>query len=261
GAPHVKAVRGVSDFGASFVYVVFEDGTDIYWARSRTMEYLSAALSRLPQGVKTELGPDATGLGWVYQYALVDESGTHSLADIRSYQDWYLRYHLKSVRGVADVASVGGYVRQYQVNIDPNRLRARGIPLAKVVEAVRGGNDEAGGRLIEVSGTEYMVPGRADPDQGHRPGGGRPRHPPRHRRSRRPRRSGLGHRHHAPRRERARGDRARAREAGGGEGRTAARHQGRPDLRPGRADPALGRQPEVDAPRDHGHRRPGDHAV
>jgi len=160
GAPHVKAVRGVSDFGASFVYVVFEDGTDIYWARSRTMEYLSAALSRLPQGVKTELGPDATGLGWVYQYALVDESGTHSLADIRSYQDWYLRYHLKSVRGVADVASVGGYVRQYQVNIDPNRLRARGIPLAKVVEAVRGGNDEAGGRLIEVSGTEYMVRGR-----------------------------------------------------------------------------------------------------
>jgi len=160
GAPHVKAVRGVSDFGASFVYVVFEDGTDIYWARSRTMEYLSAALSRLPQGVKTELGPDATGLGWVYQYALVDESGTHSLADIRSYQDWYLRYHLKSVRGVADVASVGGYVRQYQVNIDPNRLRARGIPLAKVVEAVRGGNDEAGGRLIEVSGAEYMVRGR-----------------------------------------------------------------------------------------------------
>jgi Cu(I)/Ag(I) efflux system membrane protein CusA/SilA len=160
GAPHVKAVRGISDFGASFVYVVFEDGTDIYWARSRTMEYLSAALSRLPQGVKTELGPDATGLGWVYQYALVDESGTHSLADMRSYQDWYLRSHLKSVKGVADVASVGGYVRQYQVNIDPNRLRARGIPLASVVDAVRGGNDDAGGRLIEVSGTEYMVRGR-----------------------------------------------------------------------------------------------------
>ena len=160
GAPHVKAVRGISDFGASFVYVVFEDGTDIYWARSRTMEYLSAALSRLPQGVKTELGPDATGLGWVYQYALVDESGTHSLADMRSYQDWYLRAHLKSVKGVADVASVGGYVRQYQVNIDPNRLRARGIPLASVVDAVRGGNDDAGGRLIEVSGTEYMVRGR-----------------------------------------------------------------------------------------------------
>jgi Cu(I)/Ag(I) efflux system membrane protein CusA/SilA len=160
GAPHVKAVRGVSDFGASFVYVVFEDGTDIYWARSRTLEYLSAALSRLPQGVRTELGPDATGLGWVYQYAVVDESGTHSPADLRSYQDWYLRSHLKSVRGVAEVASVGGYVRQYQIAIDPNRLRARGIPLARVVDAVRGGNDEAGGRLIEVSGTEYMVRGR-----------------------------------------------------------------------------------------------------
>ena len=160
GAPHVKAVRGVSDFGASFVYVVFEDGTDIYWARSRTLEYLSAALSRLPQGVRTELGPDATGLGWIYQYALVDESGTHSLADLRSYQDWYLRSHLKSVRGVAEVASVGGYVRQYQITIDPNRLRARGIPLASVVDAVRRGNDETGGRLIEVSGTEFMVRGR-----------------------------------------------------------------------------------------------------
>jgi copper/silver efflux system protein len=160
GAPHVKAVRGFSDFGVSYVYVVFDDGTDIYWARSRTMEYLSAALSRLPQGVKTELGPDATGLGWVYQYVLVDETGTRSLADMRSYQDWYLRSHLKSVRGVADVASVGGYVRQYQVNIDPNRLRARGLPLSRVVEAVKGGNDDAGGRLIEVSGTEYMVRGR-----------------------------------------------------------------------------------------------------
>jgi len=160
GAPHVKAVRGFSDFGASYVYVVFDDGTDIYWARSRTMEYLSAALSRLPQGVRTELGPDASGLGWVYQYALVDESGTHSLADMRSYQDWYLRSHLKSVRGVADVASVGGYVRQYQVNIDPNRLRAYGLPIARVVDAVRGGNNEAGGRLIDVSGAEYMVRGR-----------------------------------------------------------------------------------------------------
>jgi Cu(I)/Ag(I) efflux system membrane protein CusA/SilA len=160
GAPKVKAVRGFSDFGASYVYVIFEDDTDIYWARSRTTEYLSAALSRLPQGVRTELGPDANGLGWVYQYALVDESGTHSLADLRSYQDWYLRYYLKSVRGVADVASVGGYVRQYQVSVDPNRLRAYGVPIAKVVEAVRGGNSEAGGRLIEVSGTEYMVRGR-----------------------------------------------------------------------------------------------------
>jgi len=124
GAPRVKAVRGISDFGASYIYVVFDDGADMYWARSRTLEYLSPVLSRLPQGVKTELGPDATGLGWIYQYVIVDKSGTHSLADLRSVQDWYLRYHLKSVRGVADVASLGGYVRQYQVNVDPNRLRA-----------------------------------------------------------------------------------------------------------------------------------------
>jgi len=160
GAPKVKAVRGFSDFGASYVYVVFEDGTDVYWARSRTMEYLSPALSRLPQGVKTELGPDATGLGWVYQYALIDESGTQSLADLRSYQDWYLRYHLKSVHGVADVASLGGYTRQYQVNVDPTRLRAYGLSIGRVADAVRGGNTEVGGRLIDFGGTEYMVRGR-----------------------------------------------------------------------------------------------------
>ena len=160
GAPRVKAVRGFSDFGASYVYVVFEDGTDIYWARSRTMEYLAAAMSRLPQGVKTELGPDATGLGWVYQYVLVDESGSHSLADLRSYQDWYLRYYLKSVRGVSDVASIGGFVRQYQVNVDPNRLRAYNLPIKRVVDAVREGNSDAGGRLIDFAGTEYMVRGR-----------------------------------------------------------------------------------------------------
>ena len=160
GAPRVKAVRGFSDFGASYVYVVFEDGTDIYWARSRTMEYLAAAMSRLPQGVKTEVGPDATGLGWVYQYVLVDESGSHSLADLRSYQDWYLRYYLKSVRGVSDVASIGGFVRQYQVNVDPNRLRAYNLPIKRVVDAVREGNSDAGGRLIDFAGTEYMVRGR-----------------------------------------------------------------------------------------------------
>src|SRR5512133_1128057 len=111
GAPHVKAVRGFSDFGYSYVYIIFDEGTDIYWARSRTLEYLSSVLPRLPQGVKTELGPDATGLGWVFQYVLVDRSGTHSLADLRSYQDWHLRYFLKSVPGVADVAPLGGYVR------------------------------------------------------------------------------------------------------------------------------------------------------
>ncbi len=160
GAPGVRAVRGISDFGYSFVYVVFEDGTDLYWARSRTLEYLSSVLPSLPDGVKTELGPDALGLGWVFQYALVDESGKRSLADLRSLQDWYLRYHLKAVPGVAEVAAVGGYVRQYQVNVDPNRLRAYGIPIQRVVEAVRGGNVEVGGRLIEFGGTEYMVRGR-----------------------------------------------------------------------------------------------------
>jgi copper/silver efflux system protein len=160
GAPRVKTVRGISDFGYSYVYVIFEDGTDLYWARSRTLEYLSAVLPRLPEGVKTELGPDATGLGWVFQYVLADNSGTHSLADLRSYQDWNLRYHLKSVPGVAEVAPVGGFTRQYQVNVDPNRLRAYGISIGQVVEAVRAGNVEAGGRLLEFGGSEYMIRGR-----------------------------------------------------------------------------------------------------
>ena len=160
GAPKVKTVRGVSDFGYSYVYVVFEDGTDLYWARSRTLEYLSGVLSQLPEGVKVELGPDATSLGWVYQYALVDTSKKHSLADLRSYQDWNLRYHLKAVPGVAEVAPVGGYTRQYQVNLDPNRLEAYGIPIRRVVEAVREGNNEVGGRLLEFGGTEYMIRGR-----------------------------------------------------------------------------------------------------
>ena len=160
GAPKVKTVRGFSDFGYSYVYVVFEDGTDLYWARSRIMEYLSSVLPRLPEGVKTELGPDATALGWIYQYALVDTSGKHSLADLRSYQDWYLGYYLRSVPGVAEVAPIGGYTRQYQVNLDPNRLRAYGIPVSRVVEAVRSGNTESSGRLLEFGGTEYMVRGR-----------------------------------------------------------------------------------------------------
>src|SRR5919198_624399 len=160
GAPKVKAVRGFSDFGYSYVYAIFEDGTDIYWARSRTMEYLSSVLPTLPQGVKTEIGPDATALGWIFQYVLVDTSGEHSLADLRSYQDWYLRYYLKSVPGVAEVAPLGGFGQQYQVNLDPNRLRAYGIPISRVVEAVRGGNGDVGGRLLEFGGAEYMVRGR-----------------------------------------------------------------------------------------------------
>jgi len=160
GAPRVKAVRGFSDFGFSFVYVIFQDDTDIYWARSRTLEYLSSVIPRLPKGVQTELGPDATGLGWVFQYALVDDSGTHSLAELRSLQDWYIRYYLKAVPGVAEVATVGGFVQQYQVNVDPNRLQAYDISINRVVEAVKSGNAEVGGRLIEFGGTEYMVRGK-----------------------------------------------------------------------------------------------------
>ncbi len=160
GASKVKDIRGFSDFGYSYVYIIFEEGTDIYWARSRTLEYLSSVLPRLPQGVTTELGPDATGIGWVFQYALVDQSGTHSLAELRSLQDWFLRYQLRAVPGVAEVAPLGGFVRQYQVNVDPNRLQAYNIPIMKVAEAVRGGNNDVGGRLVEFSGAEYMVRGR-----------------------------------------------------------------------------------------------------
>ncbi len=160
GAPKVKDVRGFSDFGYSYVYIIFDEGTDIYWARSRTLEYLSSVLPRLPQGVKTELGPDATGIGWVFQYALIDTTGKQSLADLRSYQDWYLRYYLKSVPGVAEVAPLGGFVRQYQVNVDPNKLQAYNIPIGKVVDAVRSGNNDVGGRLVEFTGAEYMVRGR-----------------------------------------------------------------------------------------------------
>jgi Cu(I)/Ag(I) efflux system membrane protein CusA/SilA len=159
GAPKVKDVRGFSDFGYSYVYIIFEDGTDLYWARSRTLEYLSKILPRLPQGVTTELGPDATGVGWVFQYALVDTGG-HDLAQLRTVEDWYLRYHLQSVAGVAEVAPLGGFVRQYQVNVDPNRLAAYGVPISKVVAAVRGGNNDVGGRLVELTGREYMVRGR-----------------------------------------------------------------------------------------------------
>jgi Cu(I)/Ag(I) efflux system membrane protein CusA/SilA len=153
-------VRGFSDFGYSYVYVIFEDGTDIYWARSRIQEVLSSVLPSLPPGVRSELGPDATALGWVFQYALVDESGTQGLGELRAYQDWYLRYNLKSVAGVAEVASFGGFGKQYQVNVDPNRLQAFGIPIGKVAEAVRAGNTETGGRLIEIGGAEVMVRGR-----------------------------------------------------------------------------------------------------
>ncbi len=160
GAPKIKAVRGFSDFGFSFVYVIFQDGTDIYWARSRTLEYLSKITPRLPEGVRVELGPDATGVGWVFQYALVDETGQHSLAELRTFQDWYLRYQIQSIPGVAEVAPIGGFVRQYQVNVEPNKLLAYNIPIMDVVEAIRKGNNDVGGRLLEFSGAEYMVRAR-----------------------------------------------------------------------------------------------------
>jgi copper/silver efflux system protein len=160
GAPKVKAIRGFSDFGYSYVYIIFEDGTDIYWARSRTLEYLSKITPLLPEGVRTELGPDATAIGWVFQYALVDTTGKHNLAELRTYQDWYLRYYLQSVPGVAEVAPIGGFVRQYQVLMDPNRLAGYGISFDMVMEAIRKNNNDVGGRLVEFSQREYMVRGR-----------------------------------------------------------------------------------------------------
>ena len=160
GTPKVKAIRGFSDFGFSYVYVIFQDGTDIYWARSRVLEYLSKIQPLLPPGVRTEMGPDATGVGWVYQYALVDRTGQHDLGELRSFQDWYLRYWLQSVPGVAEVAAIGGFQKQYQITLDPEALVAYRIPVQRVVEAVRGGNDDVGGRLVELGGAEYMVRGR-----------------------------------------------------------------------------------------------------
>lgn len=160
GAPRVKYVRGASDFGFSYVYVIFQDGTDIYWARSRVLEYMSKIAGKLPENVNPILGPDATGVGWVFQYALVDETGKHDLAELRSYQDWYLRYQLQAVPGVAEVASVGGFIKQYQVNVDPNKLLAYHIPFNSLTQAIRMSNNDVGGRSIEMSEREYMVRGR-----------------------------------------------------------------------------------------------------
>lgn len=155
--PDTRVVRGYSFFGLSFVYIIFEDGVDMYWARSRVLEYLNYVAGRLPEGVTPTLGPDATGVGWVYQYALVDRSGRHDLAGLRSIQDWYLRYPLQTVPGVAEVASIGGFVRQYQVEVDPSALLRYGIPLQKVRSAIQRSNDDVGGRLVELAETEYMV--------------------------------------------------------------------------------------------------------
>ena len=159
-APKVKFVRGESMFGRSFVYIIFQDGTDIYWARSRVIEYLNSVRGSLPEGVNPVIGPDATAVGWVYEYALVDDSGKQNLAELRSLQDWHLRYALESVKGVAEVASVGGFVKQYQVDLDPNKLVAYNIPIGEVVNAIRMSNADVGGKIFEASATEYFVRGR-----------------------------------------------------------------------------------------------------
>ena len=159
-APGVSAVRGQSMFGTSLVYIIFKDGTDIYWARSRVLEYLNEVSGKLPEGVTPTLGPDATGVGWVFQYALTDETGKSDLSELRTLQDWYLRYWLEAVPGVAEVASVGGFVKQYQVEIDPNKLLAYGIPVNDIIEAVRKSNNDVGGRVVELASTEYFVRGR-----------------------------------------------------------------------------------------------------
>ncbi|MHB1541085.1 MAG: efflux RND transporter permease subunit [Steroidobacteraceae bacterium] len=158
-APRVKAVRAQTMFGDSYVFVVFKDGTNLYWARSRVLEYLQQIEGRLPPGVHPEMGPDATAAGWVYEYALVDHTHRYSLADLRTLQDWYLRYQLETVPGVAEVASIGGFVRQYQVNLDPDKLRAYDIPLSTVIERIRASTNEVGGGVLELSGAEYMVRG------------------------------------------------------------------------------------------------------
>src|SRR5438477_5808980 len=158
-APQVKAVRAQTMFNDSYVFVVFEDGTDIYWARSRVIEYLQQIQGRLPADVHPMIGPDATGAGWVYEYALVDHTHKYSLADLRSLQDWRLRYQLETVPGVAEVASIGGFVRQYQIQLDPNKLLAYGIPLSTVIDRVKSSTNEVGGRVLELSGTRYYIRG------------------------------------------------------------------------------------------------------
>ncbi len=159
-APKVKFVRGQSFFGLSFVYVIFEDGTDMYWARSRVLEYMNSAMADLPEGVKPTLGPDATGVGWVFEYAVVDKSGHQDLQELRALQDWNIRYALESVPGVAEVASIGGFVKEYQIQVDPVRLRAYGISIAEVARAVRRANEDVGGRTLEIAGHEHIIRGR-----------------------------------------------------------------------------------------------------
>ena len=177
--PFAKVVRGYSFFGYSFVYIIFEDGTDMYWARSRVLEYLNFVSGRLPTGVTPRLGPDATGVGWAFMYGL--KSDRHDLSELRSIQDWFLKYELTSVNGVAEVASIGGFVRQYQITLDPNKLRAYNIPVSKIREAVEMSNRDVGGRLLEVAEKEFMIRGLgyfrvARRHSGCCPGRGRGRH-------------------------------------------------------------------------------------
>jgi Cu(I)/Ag(I) efflux system membrane protein CusA/SilA len=155
--PGAKTVRGYSFFGDSFVYIIFDEGTDLYWARSRVLEYLNQVQSRLPPSAKASLGPDATGVGWVYEYALVDKTGRHDLAQLRSLQDWFLRYELKTLPGVAEVASIGGMVKQYQVVLEPTKLAGYGVTQQQAVEAIRRANQETGGSVLELGEAEYMV--------------------------------------------------------------------------------------------------------
>jgi Cu(I)/Ag(I) efflux system membrane protein CusA/SilA len=161
GAPKVKTVRGLSDYGFSYVYVIFEDGTDLYWARSRVLEYVNRIGANLPSNAKMEIGPDATSVGWVYQYALVDESHKLNTSQLRSLQDWKLKFQFNSIHGVSEVASVGGYVKQFQIRVDPRKLELFQVSMSDVMDAVKKSNRESGGRVIEVSGTEAMVRSRA----------------------------------------------------------------------------------------------------
>ena len=172
--PHAKVVRGFSFFGLSFVYIIFEDGTDIYWARSRVLEYLNYATGKLPKGVTPSLGPDATGVGWVYEYVL--ESDRHDLQQLRAIQDWYLRYELTAVEGVSEVATIGGYVKQYQVTVDPSRLLAYQLTIPQIRSAIERSNNDVGGRLLEMGETEFMVRGLGYIRSPQRPGAGRHRH-------------------------------------------------------------------------------------
>lgn len=155
--PGAKTVRGFSQFGDSYVYVIFEDGTDLYWARSRVLEYLNQVQGKLPAGVSSEIGPDATGVGWIFEYALVDRNGKHDLSELRSLQDWFLKFELKTIPNVAEVASVGGVVKQYQIQVNPVKLSQYGISLPEVKQALESSNQEAGGSSVEMAEAEYMV--------------------------------------------------------------------------------------------------------